>query len=156
VLVRPLLAAFRRGTGDSVLLVALLPSAFNRTNNQNGIAAMLWNAMARPDTTDCVIAVRMLGRPTTMSFVSRSVTSCGSAACRTWESPVSSSIVKSSRSSAVAPVHPRTPRCRVSLDPPLACSAIRDEAWLRAAEPERAEVFPSEGGPPLAAPILMA
>jgi CAAX protease family protein len=36
LLVRPLLAVFRRGTGDSILLVALLHSVFNRTNNPIG------------------------------------------------------------------------------------------------------------------------
>jgi uncharacterized protein len=41
LLVRPLLAVFRRGTGDSLLLVGLLHSVFNRTNNENGIAATL-------------------------------------------------------------------------------------------------------------------
>jgi uncharacterized protein len=41
LLVRPMLAVFRRGTGDSLLLVGLLHSVFNRTNNENGIAATL-------------------------------------------------------------------------------------------------------------------
>jgi membrane protease YdiL (CAAX protease family) len=41
VVFRPMLAVFLRGTGDSVLLVALLHSVFNRTNNDNGIAASL-------------------------------------------------------------------------------------------------------------------
>jgi hypothetical protein len=39
------------------------------------------------------MAVRSLGPPTTMSSVSRSVTSCGRAACRRKESPMSSSMV---------------------------------------------------------------
>ena len=39
VLFRPLLAVFRRANGDSLLLVALMHSVFNRTNNDNGIAA---------------------------------------------------------------------------------------------------------------------
>ena len=43
LLVRPMLAVFRRGTGDSLLLVGLLHSVFNRTNNDNGIAASLLN-----------------------------------------------------------------------------------------------------------------
>jgi uncharacterized protein len=47
VLVRPLLAVFRRGTGDSLLLVGLLHSVFNRTNNENGIAATLLEGDAR-------------------------------------------------------------------------------------------------------------
>jgi hypothetical protein len=41
LLVRPLLAVFRRGSGDNLLLVGLLHSVFNRTNNENGIAATL-------------------------------------------------------------------------------------------------------------------
>ena len=41
LLVRPMLAVFRRGTSDSLLLVGLLHSVFNRTNNENGIAATL-------------------------------------------------------------------------------------------------------------------
>ncbi|HEX6758456.1 MAG TPA: type II CAAX endopeptidase family protein [Propionibacteriaceae bacterium] len=47
LLVRPLLAVFRRGTGDSLLLVGLLHSVFNRTNNENGIAATLLEGDAR-------------------------------------------------------------------------------------------------------------
>ncbi len=39
VIFRPMLAVMLRGTGDSVLLVALLHSMFNRTNNDNGITA---------------------------------------------------------------------------------------------------------------------
>ena len=41
VIFRPMLGVFLRGTRDSVLLVALLHSVFNRTNNDNGIAASL-------------------------------------------------------------------------------------------------------------------
>jgi uncharacterized protein len=47
ILVRPLLAVFRRGTGDSLLLVGLLHSVFNRTNNDNGLAATLLDGDAR-------------------------------------------------------------------------------------------------------------
>jgi uncharacterized protein len=47
LVVRPMLAVFRRGTGDSLLLVGLLHSVFNRTNNQNGIAATLLEGDAR-------------------------------------------------------------------------------------------------------------
>ena len=47
LLVRPMLAVFRRGTGDSLLLVGLLHSVFNRTNNENGIAATLLEGDAR-------------------------------------------------------------------------------------------------------------
>lgn len=39
--VRPLMAVFRRATGDCLLLVGLMHSVFNRTNNDNGIAAEL-------------------------------------------------------------------------------------------------------------------
>ncbi|MGY1694758.1 MULTISPECIES: CPBP family intramembrane glutamic endopeptidase [unclassified Geodermatophilus] len=47
VFVRPLLAAVRRGTGGSLLLVALLHSVFNRTNNDNGIAAEFLDGQMR-------------------------------------------------------------------------------------------------------------
>jgi uncharacterized protein len=47
LLVRPMLAVFRRGSGDSLLLVGLLHSVFNRTNNENGIAATLLEGGAR-------------------------------------------------------------------------------------------------------------
>jgi hypothetical protein len=46
-LVRPMLATFLRGTGDSLLLVALLHSVFNRTNNDDGIVATLTSGDAR-------------------------------------------------------------------------------------------------------------
>ncbi len=39
VVVRPMLAVLRRATGGSLLLVALLHTVFNRTNNDNGIGA---------------------------------------------------------------------------------------------------------------------
>lgn len=57
LLVRPLLAVFRRGTGDSILLVALLHSVFNRTNNQNGIAATLLEGDARQLTMLIAVVV---------------------------------------------------------------------------------------------------
>jgi membrane protease YdiL (CAAX protease family) len=41
VLFRPMLAVFLRGGRDSVLLVAVLHSVFNRTNNDNGVLAGL-------------------------------------------------------------------------------------------------------------------
>jgi membrane protease YdiL (CAAX protease family) len=41
LLVRPMFAVYRRATGDSLLLVGLLHGVFNRTANQNGIAASL-------------------------------------------------------------------------------------------------------------------
>ena len=46
-LVRSMLATFVRGTGDSLLLVALLHSVFNRTNNDDGIVATLTSGDAR-------------------------------------------------------------------------------------------------------------
>jgi membrane protease YdiL (CAAX protease family) len=69
LLVRPLLAVFRRGTGDSVLLVALLHSVFNRTNNQNGIAATLLEGDARQLTM--LIAVVVLTVATAVVIRSR-------------------------------------------------------------------------------------
>jgi hypothetical protein len=42
-----MLGVFLRGSRDSVLLVALLHSIFNRTNNENGIAAGLLDGDAR-------------------------------------------------------------------------------------------------------------
>ena len=47
VLVRPMFALVLRGTGGSLLLVAVLHSVFNRTNNDNGIAATLVPGEAR-------------------------------------------------------------------------------------------------------------
>jgi membrane protease YdiL (CAAX protease family) len=47
MLFRPLLAVVRRGTGDSLFLVALQHSVFNRTANENGIAATLLTGDAR-------------------------------------------------------------------------------------------------------------
>lgn len=41
LIVRPLLGVLRRGTLDSILAVGLMHSVFNRTNNDNGIAAEL-------------------------------------------------------------------------------------------------------------------
>jgi membrane protease YdiL (CAAX protease family) len=55
---RPLMAVFRRATGDSLLLVALMHSVFNRTNNENGIAADMVNGELRQLTM--VIAVVVL------------------------------------------------------------------------------------------------
>ena len=47
VLVRPMFALVLRGTGGSLLLVAVLHSVFNRTNNDNGNAATLGPGEAR-------------------------------------------------------------------------------------------------------------
>jgi uncharacterized protein len=69
LLVRPMFAVFRRGTGDSVLLVALLHSVFNRTNNQNGIAATLLEGNARQLTM--LIAVVVLTLVTAVVIRSR-------------------------------------------------------------------------------------
>jgi len=52
LLVRPLLAVFRRGTGDSLLLVALLHSVFNRTNNQTASPRRCWRAT--PVSSQCL------------------------------------------------------------------------------------------------------
>ena len=57
LLVRPLFAVYRRATGDSLLLVALLHSVFNRTANQNGIAATLLDGNARLLTTLIAVVV---------------------------------------------------------------------------------------------------
>ena len=69
LLVRPMLAVFRRGTGDSLLLVGLLHSVFNRTNNQNGIAATLLQGDARQLTM--LIAVVLLTVATAVVIRSR-------------------------------------------------------------------------------------
>lgn len=61
ILVRPLLAVYRRATGDSLLLVALLHSVFNRTANQNGIAASLLEGDARVLTTLAAVVVLTVG-----------------------------------------------------------------------------------------------
>jgi membrane protease YdiL (CAAX protease family) len=47
VLVRPMLAVVLRNTRDSLFAVALLHSIFNRTNNDNGIAAQILDGQAR-------------------------------------------------------------------------------------------------------------
>jgi uncharacterized protein len=47
VLVRPMLGVVLRGTRDSLFAVALLHSVFNRTNNDNGIAAQILDGQAR-------------------------------------------------------------------------------------------------------------
>jgi uncharacterized protein len=77
-----LLAAFRRGTGDSVLLVAMLPSAFNRTNNQNGIAATLLEGDARQLTM--LIAVLILTVVTAIAIRSRLSRQYGAELAERW------------------------------------------------------------------------
>lgn len=57
LLVRPLLAVFRRATGDSLLLVGLLHSVFNRTANQNGVAATLLDGPAHQLTLLIAVVV---------------------------------------------------------------------------------------------------
>jgi membrane protease YdiL (CAAX protease family) len=47
MIVRPMFAVFRRATGDSLLLVGLLHSVFNRTNNEDGVTAALLDGDAR-------------------------------------------------------------------------------------------------------------
>jgi membrane protease YdiL (CAAX protease family) len=57
---RPMLAVVLRGTRDSVLAVAVLHSVFNRTNNNNGIAASLVDGEARTITMLVAVAVLTL------------------------------------------------------------------------------------------------
>jgi uncharacterized protein len=82
LLVRPLLAVFRRGTGDSVLLVAVLHSVFNRTNNQNGIAATLLEGDARQLTM--LIAVLILTVVTAIAIRSRLSRQYGAELAERW------------------------------------------------------------------------
>jgi uncharacterized protein len=84
LLVRPLLAVFRRGTGDSLLLVALLHSVFNRTNNQNGIAATLLDGDARQLTM--LIAVVVLTVVTAVVIRSRLSRRYGAELAERWRS----------------------------------------------------------------------
>ena len=84
LLVRPLLAVFRRGTGDSILLVALLHSVFNRTNNQNGIAATLLEGDARQLTM--LIAVVVLTGVTAVVIRSRLSRRYGAELAERWRS----------------------------------------------------------------------
>ena len=86
LLVRPLLAVFRRGTGDSLLLVALLHSVFNRTNNQNGIAATLLEGNARQLTM--FIAVVVLTVVTAVIIRSRLSRQYGAELAERWRSTV--------------------------------------------------------------------
>jgi uncharacterized protein len=69
LLVRPMLAVYRRGTGDSLLLVGLLHSVFNRTNNENGLAATLLEGDARQ--LAMLIAVVLLTAVTAVVIRSR-------------------------------------------------------------------------------------
>ena len=57
LLVRPMFAVFRRGTGDSLLLVGLLHSVFNRTANENGLAATLLEGQTRQLTMLIAVVV---------------------------------------------------------------------------------------------------
>ena len=86
LLVRPLLAVFRRGTGDSLLLVALLHSVFNRTNNQNGIAATLLEGDARQLTM--LIAVVVLTVVTAVVVRSRLTRRYGAELAERWNHKV--------------------------------------------------------------------
>jgi uncharacterized protein len=90
LLVRPLLAVFRRGTGDSLLLVALLHSVFNRTNNQNGIAATLLEGNARQLTM--FIAVVVLTVVTAVVIRSRLSRQYGAELAERWRSTQSDQI----------------------------------------------------------------
>ena len=82
LLVRPMFAVFRRGTGDSLLLVALLHSVFNRTNNQNGIAATLLEGDARQLTM--LIAVVVLTVVTAVVVRSRLTRRYGAELAERW------------------------------------------------------------------------
>jgi uncharacterized protein len=84
LLVRPMFAVFRRGTGDSILLVALLHSVFNRTNNQNGIAATLLEGNARQLTM--LIAVVVLTVVTAVVIRSRLSRRYGAELAERWKS----------------------------------------------------------------------
>ena len=84
LLVRPMFAVFRRGTGDSLLLVALLHSVFNRTNNQNGIAATLLEGDARQLTM--LIAVVVLTVVTAVVIRSRLSRRYGAELAERWRS----------------------------------------------------------------------
>ena len=66
ILFRPMIGVFLRGTGDSLLLVALLHSVFNRTNNENGIAATLLDGNARGLTM--LLAVLLLTGATAVTI----------------------------------------------------------------------------------------
>ncbi len=57
LLVRPMLAVFRRATGDSLLLVGLLHSVFNRTANQNGLSATVLDGPAHQLTLLIAVVV---------------------------------------------------------------------------------------------------
>ncbi|WP_461047898.1 lysostaphin resistance A-like protein [Terrabacter koreensis] len=61
VLVRPACGVLRRGTGDSLLLVALFHSIFNRTNNDNGIAAEMVNGELRALTMIVAVVLVTIG-----------------------------------------------------------------------------------------------
>lgn len=65
VLVRPMLGVILRGTRDSLFAVALLHSVFNRTNNENGIAAELLDGRTRMLTM--LIAVIVLTAATALA-----------------------------------------------------------------------------------------
>lgn len=77
VVFRPMLAVFRRGTGDSLLLVGLLHSIFNRTNNPNGILASLADGQMRGLAT--LAAAVALTAGTRSSSGTGSPTACPSA-----------------------------------------------------------------------------
>jgi len=66
VLVRPMLGVVLRGTRDSLFAVALLHSVFNRTNNDNGIAAQLLDGQTRSLTM--LLGVLVLTAGTAIAF----------------------------------------------------------------------------------------
>ncbi len=57
VIFRPMLAVVMRGAGDSILLVAVLHSMFNRTNNEDGIAAAILTGDGRATAIPLAVIV---------------------------------------------------------------------------------------------------
>ncbi len=57
VIFRPMLAVLMRGAGDSILLVAVMHSMFNRTNNDDGIAAAILTGDGRASAIPLAVIV---------------------------------------------------------------------------------------------------
>jgi membrane protease YdiL (CAAX protease family) len=57
VIFRPMLAVLMRGARDSILLVAVLHSMFNRTNNEDGIAAAILSGDGRASAIPLAVIV---------------------------------------------------------------------------------------------------
>jgi membrane protease YdiL (CAAX protease family) len=86
LLVRPMLGVVLRGARDSVFAVALLHSVFNRTNNDNGIAAQLLDGETR--TLTMLIAVVLLTAVTAVTIRRRLTRRTGSHTDRRGHRPV--------------------------------------------------------------------